>query len=138
MLDIRLSSLPLDAALCEAAVSIPEAGGLVVFIGTVRLSTKGKAVLRLEFEAYERMAEQEMRRIGERALHEFGALRVSIHHRLGRVEVGGLAVVIAVSAPHRVAAFEACRFCIDALKETVPIWKKEVFEDGAVWVSAHP
>lgn len=125
-------------AACETAVLTAEAGGTVVFIGTVRNKTQGKAVIRLEFEAYEKMALSEMRKIAQQAIDKFAVLKIAMHHAVGAVEIGGVAVVIAVSAPHRGAAFEACEYCIDTLKQTVPIWKKEVFEDGEVWVSAHP
>ena len=110
----------------------------MVFVGTVRNQTGGKRVVRLEFEAYEPMALSEMRKIAESALALYAVQRVSIHHRVGVLEVGELPVVIAVGSAHRKAAFEACAYCIDTLKERVPIWKKEVFEDGAVWVAAHP
>ena len=84
------------------------------------------------------MALAEMRKIAERAVSEFAVLRVALHHRIGILDIGEVPVVIAVSAAHRGAAFAACQFCIDTLKETVPIWKREVFADGAVWVAAHP
>jgi molybdopterin synthase catalytic subunit len=89
--------------------------------------------LYLEYEAYESMALDKMRQIGEQLHQEFPIHRVAIVHRLGRLEIGETSVFIAVSAPHRAAAFDACRFAIDTLKRTVPIWKKEYFEDGAVW-----
>ncbi|MEL6718668.1 MAG: molybdenum cofactor biosynthesis protein MoaE, partial [Bacteroidota bacterium] len=90
------------------------------------------------FEAYEPMAVSEMRKIAEQAAHRWEARNISIHHRVGTLQVGEIAVIIAVATPHRKAAFEACQFAIDTLKETVPIWKKEIFEDGEVWVAAHP
>ncbi len=116
----------------------PAAGGIDVFIGTVREQTKGKRVLRLEFEAYEKMAVSELAKITAAAFAKWPLLKVVVHHRTGILAVGETAVAIAVSAAHRDAAFEACRFIIDTLKQTVPIWKKEVFEDGEVWVAAHP
>ena len=116
----------------------PDCGGIDVFIGTVRNATKGKRVLRLEFEAYQKMAVSEMQKLADRALHQCPIQRIAIHHRTGVLEVGEVPVVIAVAAAHRDAAFEACRFLIDTLKQTVPIWKKEIFEDGEVWVSATP
>lgn len=109
-----------------------------MFIGTVRNATKGKAVLRLEFEAYEKMALAEMEKIAAYAIEKWPIQKLLIHHRTGVLNVGEVPVVIAVSAAHRDAAFEACRYVIDTLKQTVPIWKKEVFEDGEVWVAAHP
>ena len=123
---------------CVGQVSGPASGGVDVFIGTVRDTTQGKAVLRLEFEAYESMALREMRKIAEQALLRWPVQAVAMHHRVGSLQVGEVAVVIAVSAAHRAAAFEACRYAIDALKQWVPIWKKEVFADGEVWVAAHP
>ncbi len=138
MLDIKLTESQLDVMACANFVSSDDAGGIDVFIGTVRNATKGKPVLRLEFEAYEPMALAEMLKIAEQAKEKFGAKKIALHHRIGTLQIGEAAVVIAVSAPHRAAAFDACRYCIDTLKETVPIWKKEIFEDGEVWVAAHP
>ncbi|MDP9079526.1 MAG: molybdenum cofactor biosynthesis protein MoaE [Bacteroidota bacterium] len=116
----------------------PESGGTDVFIGTVRNATKGKRVIRLEFEAYEPMAIAEMEKIAKQAFKKWPVQKILIHHRTGVLEVGEVPVVIAVSTAHRAAAFDACRFIIDTLKQTVPIWKKEIFEDGEVWVAAHP
>jgi len=116
----------------------PQSGGIDVFIGTVRDATKGKTVIRLEFEAYEPMAVKEMQKIADEALNKWPVQKLLIHHRTGILEVGEVPVIIAVSCAHRDAAFEACRYVIDALKQTVPIWKKEIFEDGETWVAAHP
>jgi molybdopterin synthase catalytic subunit len=116
----------------------PESGGIDVFIGTVRNATKGKAVIRLEFEAYEPMALAEMEKIVKQAFEKWPVQKTLIHHRTGVLHIGEVPVIIAVSAAHRAAAFDACRYIIDTLKQTVPIWKKEVFEDGEVWVAAHP
>lgn len=116
----------------------PESGGIDLFIGTVRNATKGKKVIKLEFEAYEPMAVAEMEKIAIQAIDKWPVQKVLIHHRTGVLEVGEVPVVIAVSAAHRAAAFDACRYIIDTLKQTVPIWKKEIFEDGEVWVAAHP
>jgi molybdopterin synthase catalytic subunit len=116
----------------------PGSGGIDVFIGTVRNATKGKPVIRLEFEAYEPMAMKEMDKIAKQAFEKWPVQKILVHHRTGVLEVGEVPVVIAVAAAHRAAAFEACRYIIDTLKETVPIWKKEIFEDGEVWVAAHP
>jgi molybdopterin synthase catalytic subunit len=138
MIDIQLLSTSLSVPNCEKFVETDAAGGAVVFIGTVRNKTQSKAVIRLEFEAYDSMAIREMRKIAERALAEFDVLKVAIHHRTGVLDIGEIPVIIAVSAAHRGAAFAACAFCIDTLKETVPIWKKEFFEDGDTWVAAHP
>jgi molybdopterin synthase catalytic subunit len=95
-------------------------------------------VVRLEFEAYAPMAVREMQKIAEQAFGRWPLLRMAIHHRTGVLPIGDIAVVIAVSAAHRGPAFDACQYAIDTLKQTVPIWKKEIFEDGEVWVSAHP
>lgn len=116
----------------------PGSGGIDVFIGTVRNATKGKAVVRLEFEAYEAMAITEMEKIAKKTIEKWPVQKLLIHHRTGILAVGEVPVIIAVSAAHRAAAFEACRYVIDTLKQTVPIWKKEIFEDGEVWVAAHP
>lgn len=137
-LDIQILDTPLSPQACIDFVSDDGTGGLVTFIGTVRNQTKGRAVVRLEFEAYTPMAISEMRKIAESAAQQWPVQKMSVHHRVGSLEVGGIAVVIAVSTPHRKAAFAACAFVIDTLKETVPIWKKEIFEDGEVWVAAHP
>jgi molybdopterin synthase catalytic subunit len=137
-IDIKISAEPLDIQACIAYVITPESGGIDVFIGTVRNSTKGKAVIRLEFEAYEKMALAELEKIIQQTRDKWPVQKLVIHHRVGSLQVGEIPVIIAVSAAHRAAAFEACRYVIDTLKETVPIWKKEVFEDGEVWVAAHP
>ena len=109
-----------------------------MFIGSVRNETKGKKVIRLEFEAYESMALREMNKIAEDVFKKWPVQKILIHHRTGVLLPGEVPVVITVAAAHRDAAFNACRYAIDTLKETVPIWKKEVFEDGEVWVAAHP
>ncbi|MCC6463400.1 MAG: molybdenum cofactor biosynthesis protein MoaE [Saprospiraceae bacterium] len=137
-IDLLLSADPLDPALGNAFVSAPGVGGIVTFTGTVRDQTQQKRVLRLEFESYEPMALSEMKKIAQQALDTYPVLKIAIHHRLGVLDIGEIPVVIAVGAAHRGAAFAACQYCIDTLKQTVPIWKKEVFEDGAVWVAAHP
>lgn len=138
MIDIQLLEKPLSVTTCSDYVATAEVGGSTVFIGTVRNQTKGKRVLRLDFEAYAPMAISEMRKIAEQACQRWPVRKMAIHHRVGSLEVGEIAVIIAVSAAHRKATFEACQYAIDTLKETVPIWKKEVFEDGEVWVAAHP
>ena len=116
----------------------PECGGINVFVGTVRNVTKQKKVIRLEFEAYESMAISEMNKIAADVFTKWPVQKILIHHRTGVLQVGEVPVVIAVAAGHRDTAFTACRYIIDTLKQTVPIWKKEVFEDGEVWVAAHP
>jgi molybdopterin synthase catalytic subunit len=108
-------------------------GAIVTFDGFVRNESHGRATLHLEYEAYETMAIAKLGEIGEQIHEKFQIDRVAIVHRLGRLEIGETSVFIAVSAPHRGPAFEACRFAIDTLKRTVPIWKKEYFADGAIW-----
>ena len=138
MIDIKIYDRDLVAAEAESFVTNDESGGIVMFVGTVRKFTKGKEVVRLEFEAYEPMAIKEMTKIAEYIKVNYPAERVAIHHRVGVLPIGGIAVVIAVACPHRKDAFAACQYAIDTLKETVPIWKKEIFTDGEVWVAAHP
>jgi molybdopterin synthase catalytic subunit len=135
---IQITKDPLDVERITALVSRPGFGGINIFIGAVRDQTRGKKVVRLEYEAYEPMALAEMTKICERLKEKWPDAVAAIHHRVGTLEIGEAAVVIAVATPHRDQAFEACKFAIDTLKETVPIWKKEVFEDGEVWVAAHP
>ncbi len=137
-IEICIVDEPLDVAHCRRYVDDPSAGGQVVFVGTVRNQTKGKEVIRLEFESYVPMAFKELRRIADTAVERWDVSAIVIHHRIGVLDIGDIAVVIAVSTPHRDRAFVACRYIIDMLKQTVPIWKKEVFKDGAVWVAAHP
>ena len=119
-------------------VSDGGAGAVNVFVGTVRNKTKGKTVIRLEFESYISMAIKEIEKIIEKASQKWPIIHIAIHHRVGVLGIGEIPIVIAVSTPHRKAGFEACEYCIDTLKETVPIWKREFFEDGDVWVSATP
>jgi molybdopterin synthase catalytic subunit len=138
MTDIQIYEEVIDAHALEISVYDDTCGGIVSFVGTVRNVTKGKKVLRLEFEAYESMAIKEMQKIANQALERWPIKKLAIHHRTGIIPISDIAVVISVSSQHRSDAFEACRFCIDTLKETVPIWKKEIFEDGETWVSAHP
>jgi len=115
------------------SLKAPEDGAVVVFDGFVRNNFKGQRTLHLEYEAYEPMAYAKMREIGAQARSKFPIHRLAIVHRLGRLEIGETSVLIAVSSPHRGAAFDACRYAIDALKRGVPIWKKEFFAGGAVW-----
>jgi MoaE-MoaD fusion protein len=124
---------PINIAALTQHVRADQDGAIVTFDGFVRNESHGRRTLHLDYEAYAPMALAKMREIGE-ALHEkFSIHRAIIAHRLGRLNVGETSVFIAISAPHRAAAFDACRFAIDTLKKTVPIWKKEYFEDGAVW-----
>ena len=137
-LDIRVVETPISILEVEQFVNHPDCGGTCLFIGTVRNQTNNKAVLHLEFETYEPMAIKEMHKIAEEILKTSSALKVAIHHRSGLLKIGEIAVVIAVACPHRKDSFSACSYAIDTLKKTVPIWKKEVFADGSVWVGAHP
>ncbi len=137
-IDIQIKKTYLDSSSVEQFITNDEAGGIVLFIGTVRKFTQQKEVVRLEFEAYEPMAIKEMTKIAQHILDHFPAKKVAIHHRVGVLAIGGIAVIIGVSCPHRKDAFDACQYAIDTLKETVPIWKKEIFTDGEVWVAAHP
>lgn len=135
---IKLTDSELSLNDCYEFVQDNSCGGLAIFVGTVRNSTKNKEVIKLEFSAYDPMAIKEMKIIAERAIELFGVEKIAIHHAVGMLEIGQVPVIITVSSPHREAAFKACQFAIDTLKETVPIWKKEYFEDGEVWVNAHP
>lgn len=128
--------LSLDAVV--AAVSGPEQGAVVTFTGAVRRNGQLKAVSRLEYEAFVPMAEAALGSIIDELERESPGVRVAIHHRIGTLVVGEAAVVIAVSAPHRAEAFGACRIAIERLKQRVPIWKKEIGEDGAVWIGMGP
>ena len=133
----RVSDEALSLDEVVRAVSAHEQGGVVTFTGVVRSQSHGKRIVRLEYEAYRTMAERKLEEIGVACAQEFGA-RVAIVHRVGKLAVGELAVVIAASAPHRAAAFDACRAAIDRLKESVPIWKKEIAEDGEEWIGLGP
>jgi molybdopterin synthase catalytic subunit len=124
---------PIDMAAAVSEVRTERDGAIVTFDGFVRNESHGRQTLYLEYEAYESMALAKMKEIGGLIHERFAVDKVAILHRLGRLEIGETSVFIAVSAPHRGAAFEACRFAIDTLKRIVPIWKKEYFADGAVW-----
>jgi len=128
---------PLALAEVVDAVSAPGRGGIVTFTGTVRSDTRGRRVVRLEYEAYREMAERKLAEIGG-AVAAAHAVEVAIVHRVGVLMPGDAAVVIACAAPHRTAAFRACEECIERLKKDVPIWKREVFEDGSEWVGLGP
>jgi molybdopterin synthase catalytic subunit/molybdopterin converting factor small subunit len=132
---VEVTAEPLSEERVMAAVGDPGAGGLVLFSGVVREETGGRRVKYLEYEAHAPMAAAKMREIAAAARARWPGLRgVALLHRIGRLEIGESSVMIAVSSPHRGEAFDACRFAIDTLKETVPVWKKEYFEDGEVWV----
>jgi MoaE-MoaD fusion protein len=138
---VRIVRSPIDIAALEAAVADPGAGAIATFVGTTRNENSGRQVLRLEYEAYEPMALSEMRKLAAEAADRWKITRAAVTHRIGVVEIGEASVAIAVSAPHRAEAFSACRFLIDRIKEIVPIWKKEHFEGGEIWVgcqTSHP
>ncbi|MCB9262243.1 MAG: molybdenum cofactor biosynthesis protein MoaE [Flavobacteriales bacterium] len=135
---IKISDEALYINECLALIESPSTGGLNFFVGTVRNKTQNRSVKQLLFECYKPMAIKELQKISTEARQQFKIQNIVIHHRVGLLEVGDIAVIIGVSAAHRDAAFQACRYAIDTLKETVPIWKKEIFTDGEVWVSAHP
>jgi len=135
---VLITSEKLKVQDCYDFVQDAACGGIALFVGTVRNSTKNKEVTLLDFSAYEPMALKEMQKIADLALTKFQIHKIAIHHAVGKLQIGDIPVIIAVSSAHRKAAFEACEFTIDTLKETVPIWKKEHFEDGEVWVNSHP
>lgn len=131
--DEMLSDAPLDLAALIRAVERPEAGGLTTFSGVVRNHSRGRQVLYLDYDAYRPMAEKKLQELVDEVEQRWEC-RIAIRHRLGRLEIGEASVMIAVSSAHRATAFEACRYAIDTLKVTVPIWKKEVWEGGEVWI----
>lgn len=130
----RLSDEPLSLEDAVAEVASEHAGAIATFVGTTRAFSRGRPVRYLEYEAFEGMAEQEMERIADELRGRYELHDLAIHHRVGRVDIGERSVVIAVSAPHRGDALAACRDAIDTLKETVPLWKKEVYEGGEEWI----
>ena len=135
---VLITSEKLKVQDCYDFVQDAACGGIALFVGTVRNSTKNKDVSLLDFSAYEPMALKEMQKIADLALAKFQIHKIAIHHAVGELKIGDIPVIIAVSSAHRKAAFEACEFAIDTLKETVPIWKKEHFNEGEVWVNSHP
>ena len=137
-ISIHITSEKLNLQDCYDFVQDQECGGIALFVGTVRNTTQNKTVKKLDFSAYEPMAIKELKKIALHAVEKFNVAKIVIHHAVGNLKIGDVPVIIAVSSAHREAAFEACQYAIDTLKETVPIWKKEFFEDGEVWVNAHP
>ena len=133
-----LTREPIDAESLTAAAKRGEDGAVVVFDGIVRNNTRGRQTLYLDYEAYEEMAARQMDELGSEARSRFSVRHVTLVHRLGRLQVGETSVLIVVASAHRSEAFEACRWLIDTLKKTVPIWKKETFADGAVWAAGEP
>src|SRR6185295_3134620 len=130
----ELTTNPIDVGSVARRVVLPECGATVTLDGYAREWTRNRRTLHLVYEAYEPMAQRELERLGTEAHERFEIAHIGIVHRTGRLEIGETSVVIAVSAPHRRAAFETCEWAIKELKRTVPIWKKEFFEDGEVWV----
>jgi MoaE-MoaD fusion protein len=130
----RLSEEPLSLEAAVREVESEEAGAVATFVGTTRIRSRGRTVRHLEYEAYPGMAEQVMSEIADSLRASYELCDVAVHHRVGRVGIGETSVVIAVSAPHRRDALAACRDAIDALKERVPLWKKEVYEGGEEWL----
>ena len=135
---IKITSEKLNLQECYNFVEDDCCGGISAFIGTVRNDTQGKEVTQLDFSTYKPMAIKEMQKIADLALEKFNIKKIAIHHAEGMLQIGDVPVIITASAKHRKAAFLACEFAIDTLKETAPIWKKEHFSDGEVWVNAHP
>lgn len=129
-----LSGEPLDVARVVAEAESADAGAVATFVGTVRRISRGRGVIRLEYEAFAEMAEPMLRTLAAELKTKHGLCEVAIHHRVGPVDIGEASVVIAVSAPHRAAALDACREAIDTLKETIPLWKKELYADGEEWI----
>ena len=132
----RLTEQPIDVNELLAFVGDPGAGAVTTFIGTTRDNNEGRSILSLDYEAYPGMAEQEMAKLGEEAGNKWRITRIAIVHRIGNVPIGEASVIIAVSAPHRDDAFKACRYAIDELKKRVPIWKKELYEGGEIWIGS--
>lgn len=137
-IDIKLTAEKLNLQECYNWIQDPSCGGISIFVGTVRNTTQQKTVKKLDFTTYGLMAVKEMQQIAANAMRQFAIKKILIHHAEGLLTIGEIPVIIAVASAHRNAAFEACQFAIDTLKETVPIWKKEYFEDGEVWVNSHP
>jgi molybdopterin synthase catalytic subunit len=134
----QIVSEPIQTAPILAAIKRPEDGAVAVFDGIVRDNSRGRRTLYLDYTAYEPMALRQMEQLAQQALGRFDVRDVRIVHRLGRLQIGESSVYIAVASAHRAAAFDACRWLIDTLKTTIPIWKKEYFHDGAVWADGEP
>jgi MoaE-MoaD fusion protein len=135
---VALTRERIDRDALVAALQQPGDGAVVVFDGIVRDNTRGRKTLYLDYEAYEEMALEQMQKLAREAGERFAIDRVGVVHRLGRLEIGESSIVIVVTSAHRAAAFDACRWLIDTLKRTVPVWKKEHFTDGAVWKDGEP
>lgn len=135
---VALTTNPIDVQDVISKASSEEAGAVVMFVGTVRNMTDSKEVVKLDFESYDKMAISELEKIISRTKEQWPVRNVAVVHRTGELRISDIAVVVAVSSPHRKEAFTACEFVIDTLKKRVPIWKKEYFEDNEVWISAYP
>jgi len=135
---VALTREAIEAEKLVAAAKQAEDGAVVVFDGIVRNHSRGRRTLHLDYEVYEEMALRQMRELGRQASERFAVRRITIVHRLGRLEIGETSILIVVASAHRSAAFDACRWLIDTIKQTVPIWKKETFADGAVWAPGEP
>jgi len=131
---LRVTDKPIDLQELVDWVTDPEAGAITIFIGTTRNNNQGRKVIALDYEAYPEMAEKELARLSDEAKKKWQICRMAIVHRIGPVQITEPSVMIAVSAAHREAAFAACRFAIEEIKKTVPIWKKEVYEGGEIWI----
>jgi len=134
---IIVTSAPLNPASFTEAVKSTSSGAVITFLGTTRGETAGKKVLYLEYEAYNPMATEKLQEICSEIKQKWTIHDIAIGHRVGKLEIGDISLVVALSSPHRHEAFESCIYLVDRLKETVPIWKKEVFEDGEIWIDAH-
>jgi molybdopterin synthase catalytic subunit len=132
---IEITTQPLDPERITSLVRNDTNGAVATFLGTTRNNFQGKRVLKLEYEAFEEMALKKLEEIRQEMMAEFGIEDVAISHRIGPVDIGQISLVVAVASPHRKEAFFACHKAVDRLKETVPIWKKEVYEDGSRWVA---
>ncbi|MBC6610431.1 molybdenum cofactor biosynthesis protein MoaE [Hymenobacter sp. BT507] len=136
---IDLTDQPIDITVALQLAEDDGAGAVNSFIGTVRNQSTGRRVVRLDYEAYDSMALHQLRKVAEQAQEKWPMLRqVVVIHRKGTLHIGDVAVIVAVSTPHRAESFAACQYIIDTLKQVVPIWKKEFYEDGTTWVAAHP
>ena len=135
---VELTTQAIDAGTLLRHVSQSGNGGIAVFYGTVRDNAEGRRVVKLAYEAFEPMAVAKLREIASQAVERWGPIDVAVAHRVGELQIGEPSVVVAVGAPHRAEAFDACRYIIDTLKTSVPIWKREHFEDGVVWVEPTP
>ena len=134
---IIITDAPLDPNQFTEAVKGTAHGAVITFLGTTREETAGKKVLYLEYESYDPMASDKLHELCDEIRQKWAVKDIAIGHRVGKLEIGEISLVVALSSAHRNEAFESCIYLVDRLKETVPIWKKEVFEDGEIWVDAH-